>query len=50
MPLGLLIFDKGSDTFHKVGGVLIVIPHNADALGRVVQLDIYAEGIEVALD
>ena len=50
VPLGLLVFDKGSNTFHEVSGVLIVIPHDADTLGRVVQLDIYAEGIEVALD
>ena len=50
MALRLLVVDEGADAFHKISRVLVGILYDANAAGRVVELDIHAKGVQVALD
>ena len=50
VPFRFLVLDQCANAFHQVGRVLVTILYDANAAGRVVELDIDAKGVQVALD
>lgn len=50
MSLRLFVLDQGADALHEVGRVLILVAHDAHALGGVVRAHIVPDRVEIALD